>query len=594
MQNNLKYIFSVLLGVMALSSLPSFASQAEEPMSREQQSQFDYLFYQAQTARTTGNFLAAIDLFQQCEKLDSTNASVNYNLGMIHKTLNQDKTRALEYYRKAVAADTPNIDYLSALAVTSLEATTAKEESERDFSEAINAYERLVKNDPDQLDFYLYLSECYRLSKNYPKAIEQLNTVERIVGLNETISMQKYSLYSLMNQNKKAYAEVEQYIKKYPEEIKYYILLGNIYMADKKTKEALAMYDKAKTIDANNPDLIMAMTNYYEQIGNTDLANKSLHDALFNDKIDIDIKTQILADYLNRTNNKSKDELAKTVSLMDTLIMQHPQESQFNYIYGEVLLLLDRKDDARFQFQVFAESNPTNPAGWEQLLRTSFPDSLSIAKEVCEKAISYIPDGGVFYLYLSSVYHIQKDYKKALDVLIDMDKKTGNSNPYLQSEAYGRMGDLYYQMEQKDSAFVYYDKSLAINPNNLLVLNNYSYYLSVLRKDLDKAEKMSSITVKQEPTNPTYLDTYGWILFEQGAYQIAKIYLEKAVKYAEEDKDRPELEEGGNSVLYEHYGDVLSQLGETDQAVEYWIKAREGSESKTLEEKIEKKIYIAE
>lgn len=400
-------------------------------------------------------------------------------------------------------------------------------------------------------------------------------------------------MYSLMNEKKKAYAEVEKYIKEYPDETRYYILLGNLYVEDKKYKEALSIYNKAKAIDENDPYLITSMANYYEQVGDTEAANKSLHDALFNDKIDSDIKLQILTDYLNKINNKDTKNLDETLSLMDTLIVQHPQEAQFNYIYGEVLMLLDRKNDARFQFQVFAESNPSNPAGWEQLIRTSFPDSIAIAREVCEKAISYIPDGTMFYLYLSSTYHIEKDYQKALDVLIKCDSVASKENAYLQSELYGRMGDLYHQLEQKENAFVYYDKALEYNPNNILVLNNYSYYLSVIRKDLDRAEKMSSLTVKAEPTNPTYLDTYGWILFEQQAYTMAKIYLEKAVRYAEEDKSRS-LDEGGNSVLLEHYGDVLFMLGEIDKALEYWNKAKDGSESTTLDKKIETKTYIPE
>lgn len=587
MQNKIKHILSIGIALLIVSS-----SLAADKLSYEERRLFDYYFYEAQNAKAIADYASALDFLQQCALMDSTNADVNYNLGGIYKVINPDKTRALSFFRKATSYDPNNFDYGAALALTSLEINMSKTE-DKDFSEAIATYERLVKQNPDQVDLYLYLSEAYRLSENYQKAVEQLNTVEKIVGLNEKISMQKFSLYSLMDEKKKAYSEVDKYVKEYPDEIRYYVILGNLYVEDKRYKDALTIYNKAKLIDENDPFLITSMANYYEQVGDTEAANKSLHDALFNNKIDPDIKLQILTDYLNKINNKNTKDLEETLSLMDTLIVQHPQEAKFNYIYGEVLLLLSKKDEARFQFQVYSESNPSDPTGWEQLIRTSFPDSLSIAKEVCEKAISYIPDGTMFYLYLSSTYHIEKDYRKALDVLIQCDSLGSKDNAYLQSELYGRMGDLYYQLEQKDSAFVYYEKALGYNPNNVPVLNNYSYYLSVLRKDLDRAEKMSSLTVKAEPTNPTYLDTYGWILFEQKAYMMAKIYLEKAVKYAEEDKDRT-LEEGGNSVLLEHYGDVLYMLGEVDKAVEYWVRAKDGSESATLEKKIETKTYISE
>ena len=143
-------------------------------------------------------------------------------------------------------------------------------------------------------------------------------------------------------------------------------------------------------------------------------------------------------------------------------------------------------------------------------------------------------------------------------------------------------------MKQQDSAFIEFDKSLKYNPQNLGVLNNYSYYLSLTHKDLDRAENMSSITIKAEPTNPTYLDTYGWILFMQGAYTTAKIYLENAVKYSEEKEKEISAE------VLEHYGDVLYMTDDKENAVIYWQKAKEkGSESKTLDKKIETKTFIA-
>ena len=126
-------------------------------------------------------------------------------------------------------------------------------------------------------------------------------------------------------------------------------------------------------------------------------------------------------------------------------------------------------------------------------------------------------------------------------------------------------------------AFENYDKALQLNPQNLPVLNNYSYYLSLNNRDLDRAEQMSEITIKAEPLNPTYLDTYGWILYEQGSYVMARIYIEKAIEYETE----PSAE------VYEHYGDVLFKTGEEEEAIEQWKRARDlGGDSKDLKRKI--------
>ena len=101
------------------------------------------------------------------------------------------------------------------------------------------------------------------------------------------------------------------------------------------------------------------------------------------------------------------------------------------------------------------------------------------------------------------------------------------------------------------------------------------------KKQLDKAEEMSYRTVKAEPNNATYLDTYAWILFEKGKYVEARIYIDQA------------LLNGGDksSVVVEHCGDIYYLNGEHEKAVEYWKqsekmadKPEEGEEPRPLDE----------
>jgi tetratricopeptide (TPR) repeat protein len=270
-------------------------------------------------------------------------------------------------------------------------------------------------------------------------------------------------------------------------------------------------------------------------------------------------------------------------------MVEYPQEAKFNLLYGNLLMLQDKKKEANYQYRIYAESDPTNPLGWEQLLQSTDFDSIHQVISICESAISYLPEEPLFYFYLSAGQYQIKEYRNALATLDKGLELVPASNSALLSEFYGQRGGVYHELDIQDSAFVDFEKALQYNPENLVVLNNYAYYLSLEHKDLSKAEKMSSITIKAEPTNPTYLDTYGWILFEQGAYSMAKIYIEKAVNYS------IEKEEELSSEVLEHYGDVLFKTGNTEKAMEYWLKAKEaGSESKTLDKKIESKDYVKE
>jgi len=96
---------------------------------------------------------------------------------------------------------------------------------------------------------------------------------------------------------------------------------------------------------------------------------------------------------------------------------------------------------------------------------------------------------------------------------------------------------------------------------------------------------MSYKTVKAEPDNATYLDTYAWILFEKGNYAEARLYIDDAMK-----------SDGGKSdVIVEHCGDIYYMTGDVDKALEYWNQALKiGSKSRTLQEKIRKKKYISD
>ena len=147
------------------------------------------------------------------------------------------------------------------------------------------------------------------------------------------------------------------------------------------------------------------------------------------------------------------------------------------------------------------------------------------------------------------------------------------------------MGDIYHTKKQVNLAYAAYDSSLVYNPDNNGALNNYAYYLSVEKKDLDKAEEMSYKTIKAEPDNNTYLDTYAWILFIKKKYTEAKVYMDDAMK------------KGGDKseVVVEHCGDVYYMNGLKEDALKYWIKSREmGNKSEVLKKKIEQKKYIAE
>jgi tetratricopeptide (TPR) repeat protein len=81
-------------------------------------------------------------------------------------------------------------------------------------------------------------------------------------------------------------------------------------------------------------------------------------------------------------------------------------------------------------------------------------------------------------------------------------------------------------------------------------------------KNLEEALQMVRRAVAAEPRNGYYLDSLGWAYFKLGRFQEA----ERALL------DAGELEKK-SATIWEHIGDIESQLGRTKDAQSAWKKA---------------------
>ena len=570
---NTKTITSLVVLIYLATGFVFAQNSSSWTIDSDNQRKFDYYFYDALSAKAQGNYAEAFDLFQHCYALDSTKANVLSELSGFYNVL-QENSKAAAFLENALDKD-PHNYYYNMMMGSFYRDLDQKQE-------AIDIYNRMLEQYPENIDVYMALAEAYNDNGDLEKAIEVLDGLEQVVGVRESITINKFRLYSMLNRKDEAFDEIESIVDKNPDNIDYTLMLGNLYMQDNQLEKALEQYKKVEAVDANYPALVLSMVNYYEKSGKPDMALEEIKGALINPMFEIDIKLQLLTRYITMLqSNKTDTTIANP--LFDTLFDQHPNNAQLNFLYGSVLMLQENETEAMKQFEIYALAEPENPAGWENMLRIALPDSLEKVIWITENALKHIPDAYQFYFYLGGAKYQLEQYEEALVVFEEGLEIMEDANPLVKSDFYAQIGDLNYHLGNKRVAYKKYEEALKLNPQNLGVLNNYSYFLSLDDESLDKAEQMSSITVKAEPTNPTYLDTYGWVLFRQGAYTMAKIYIENAVKYSQ---DEPSAE------VLEHYGDILYKTGEEEKALEQWKKAKElGSESTTLEKKIKTKKY---
>ena len=572
------FLLSILTHLVLAPQLADahmLSNHYNQPSTTEQR-KLNYFFLEGLNLKASGKFDAAFDAFNYCLSIDSTASPVLYELSSFYIQMNRPE-KAVSMLQQAVANSTDNFTYRMALATISRNMGM--------YGEATETYEKLVKDFPEKVELNYYLAETLTQEGEIGKAIDAYNTIESSIGMNEAISMQKYKLYNQLEQPDAAFKEIEKLANKYPMESRYQIILGDLHMEKNDTTVARSYYDKAHKIDPGNPYYIVSMANYYEATGNKDAAETEIRNALVNEKLDVETKIAILSRYILKLQQTQKDtDSANT--LFEMLLEQHPEDTDLKQMYGSFLIAQEKTDEARFQFQLVTEMEPENASAWQQLLNMALgANDIQEVIRICTKCQELFPKAPEYYFYLGIAYYQEDKLQEALDTYYAGINIIPADNPQLKSNFYGQIGDIYYQMKQLDKTYQAYDEALKYNDNNVVVLNNYAYFLSLDKKDLKKAERMSAQCIKLEPDNATYLDTYAWIFFVQGNYTLAKIYIENAL-----EKDTTK-----NAELVDHYGDILFMTGDKEGALKQWKKALEmGKEGKTLKSKIAEEKYIEE
>jgi tetratricopeptide (TPR) repeat protein len=565
------------LGVMGKMLCILLLSLLGRSLFAEDQRKFDYFFLEALRLKQKNEYTNTFHTLQYALKIDSTSSVALYEVSRYYLFLKKENL-ALDALKKAVAHDPDNETYKMALA--DLNGKLGQ------FNDAILLYEELAKKNPEKTELHYYLSNLYIQQRDMDKAIEALNSLENNIGINETISLQKYQLYKLINKKNEALNEIENLAAKFPTESKYQIVIGDFYLEGNEAEKALSYYEKAAKIDPDDPFYFISMANYYEYKKQSEAAALEIEKALKNPSLDIDTKLGILGRYIQGLHNTKKDIESANV-LFKTLTEQHSQDKELNVMYGQFLLSQGKTDEAKFQFQVVTETLPENRTAWTQLLEIALKEeNTDEIISICDGALLYFPELPEFYFYKGMAYFLRNEYQTALEVYKEGIEVINEEDKALMSNFLSQIADLYYQMGNREEAFSHYDKAIRYNEKNVAVMNNYAYYLSLEKENLDKAERMSAATVQLQPDNATYLDTYAWIFFQKGNYSLAKFYIESAIS----KNDLP------NGDILEHYGDILYKTGNTEQAVTEWekallVKEEENEDTELLRKKITDKTY---
>jgi tetratricopeptide (TPR) repeat protein len=542
-------------------------------------SEFDFI--EAQKYFILEDYAKALLYFERALEFNPQNATIHYKIAEVLAKGNksEDLTKAVISIEKALKLEKKN-KYFYSLA-SSIYAGL------NEFGKAEKALETMMAEISGQEEFLYELAALYVFDKKPAEAIKIYEKAEQLLGINELSSLQKQRLYFEQGKVEEAIKEGEKLLETYPDEERYVLAFAETLSNYKQSSKAIRCVEQYLNTNPGSGNAKVVLAVLLRENGQESKSRDLLNFIFEDPTIEANGKLMLAGPYCelviqNRSKNIDDLELQEfTVGVMKKLTASYPKESAFHTLAGDLYLSLKMEREAQLEFIKATQSGSSFDA-WQNLFYLDSQlnqfDSLIIHTE---NALEYFPNQATVYYFNGYGQFRKNRFKEAVGSL-EQAKRLSAENQSFIGEINGMLGDAYNGLKEYQKSDKAYEDALAVDPNNSLILNNYSYYLALRKENLDKAEKMSALLIKNNSNNASFLDTYAWVLFMKGNYKEAKKVMEKAISSDE-----------ATATHFDHYGDILFQLKDVEAAIEQWNKAKALSpDHELLDKKIEnKKLY---
>ncbi|MBN2366347.1 MAG: tetratricopeptide repeat protein [Calditrichaeota bacterium] len=456
------------------------------------------------------------------------------------------------------------------------------------YESATKYLERSLSLDPENRETLNYLAEAHYNLKNYTSAIDYYNRLLEIDPYNTTVQNNLIYLYSQLKMDAKLLNFYKRMMTYYPDDSKFAIQYALANLKQKNTLEAERILEEVVARDSSEIEALLVLANLYEVKKDTAGAIRIYEKMLTLDSTNDEVLSRVYRLY------RSSEQWDKLINLFTFILSENPDNSQVRLMLAEsyffkedldsaadvvkpvvddslyrtpALELLGRiafeKEDfneAEKHFTTLTEENPNNRFGWLFLtVIYNRQQKFNRSVRVLEQALSVHPDDtDLLSMYGSVLSQLGRD-EEALKPLKKAVKKDSSDINTLSS-----LAAVYDKMKMYGKSDSLYAIALKNDPENALILNNYSYSLAQQGLQLEKALQMVNRALELDPENGAYLDTKGWIYYKMGNYRESLEFIQKALDSREESAE-----------VLEHMGDVYFKLNNTEMAKKYWKQALE-------------------
>ena len=508
--------------------------------------------------------------------------------------------RGIQYLNKAIELDSDNLAYHLVLADIYI--------SQQEYILAAEVYENMLEENPNAIEYFYEAGNLYKqigmmeadnlktftasnntnsrqkkeienkMTSALKKAVLFYDKFEKGNGISEDVTLEKYGIYSFLRKNTEAEKELLNLIKEAPKNAEYKVKLAQFYFQIDEQQKAVDYLEKQTIKEPHESDYRMALAEMYKLMDNEEKSNEHLMAVFSSPSYSVHNKVKIISGML-----QSSDKTKRSAAL-DMAIKTRASNSDYpqaHAVLGDAYYVNGDPREARKAYLEALKIDDQTYLVWEQIVFIDAElEDYNVLIKHANACLEIFPNKAAIWYYLGAAYTSKGESDKSKNAF-ETGIKEVDTNPALEFQFLSQLGDLYNTLEIYHKADSVYEKALVYDPNSAHVLNNYSYFLSLRKDNLQAAKAMSSKLVKIHTNEPTYIDTYAWVLYQLGEYREAEQQLELALKNS------------NDPAIVEHYGDVLFKLGKNQEALKYWKEAQGGKGvSEFLDQKVkEGKLY---
>lgn len=559
-------ILPVLLLALMIAGLPVAAlgrKEGAQARLAEQQRKADYIFMEAGARNALNESDSYLELLRAAYDLDTTQSSVGQTIGYYLMALAQeDSVMALKGFRMMQRHfDLHPEDYYSNIFYGMINNTLGNTD------EAIRVWSVTDSLNPDKPDVAIKLVEALQQkgdSASLVRSLGVLDRVERAEGNDLGITSHKIRALLQLRDTVGTIAEVHSLLRSAPKNVAAQIFAGDIFELLGQSDSALTYFNMACATDPDDGTAVYKRAQYYLSRGDSTAYDREISHAIDMENLDIQPKMAIMREYVYKVHADSL-KAPQIRGMFESLISQQPHEPQIRDLYASYLVVKNDLRGALEQMEYAVDGDLHNPERWRSIMSVASQlDRPDEALREGRRALEFIPDDPVVNVLMGANLMQAEKFTEAMPYLRKALRVTDQEDHTARSQILASIGDVYYRLEQPDSAFTYYREAVALDPDNLLALNNFAYYLAEKETDLDTAEQYSAICVRANPSNDTAIDTYAWIYYKKKDYEKARQWIDRALEI---EADKPQAD------VLDHAGDIYFMNREVQKAVEFWQRA---------------------